>query len=125
MVPFTLAVAVWFSAVVGCGRRSDRGPPAGLRGRSATWGTGAGTENFAAERVFVVLESFQFRGRRGSALVAWRTRPAIIGTYQNDEQRGCVCSFIVADGSGGMTLGQHLPDPRNALLMSILSDASA
>ena len=56
----------------------------------------------------VVLESFRYRGRRGSALVAWRTRPAIMGTYQNDKQRGCVCLFIVADGSGGMTFGQHL-----------------
>ena len=57
-----LGVAV-FSAVVGCGRRSGRGPAAGLRGRSATWGTGAGGENFIwMQCLFVPVKKFSFPG---------------------------------------------------------------
>jgi hypothetical protein len=61
VVPFTLVFSV-FSAVVGCGHRSGRGPPAGLRGRSATWGTGAGGENFMYSALTAALEKFSIPG---------------------------------------------------------------
>lgn len=102
MFPFTL---LWlFSAVVGCGRRSGRGPPAGLRGRSATWGTGAGAKTSSAGNAPPdLMKKFLVRGRRGSALVAWRTRPAIMGAYQNDKQRLNFCLSIDAKEPSGMT----------------------
>jgi hypothetical protein len=82
--------AVMFSAVVGCERRSGRGPAAGWRGRSAAWGTGHGGENFVRRDCIRDEEGgevFGPGGRSGSALVARKARPAIMGTCQNDKQR--------------------------------------
>jgi hypothetical protein len=52
-----------FSAVVGYGRRSGRGPPAGLGIRSATWGTGAGGKNFIrGDCSTLCVQKLSFRG---------------------------------------------------------------
>ena len=86
-------VCVRMFALVGCGRRSGRGPPAGLKGRSATWGTGNRTRRLY-RRALLLLHawgSFRFRAgavapwfRRGSAQRSW--------TLQN-RQLPSFCSF--------------------------------